>query len=500
MDQIRFHTHHPKHRWVTLIRLAAIVLTVVLPSVVHGSSPPSPDFQDAPPVVEAVLDELDVDYVVIGQRAGKLYGIKDAVYWSCGDEVRILDERSLEIDTLHTGFACSVAVDDMRNRTYVDDGPNGILVLDGASNAVIATISTGADTDGGAVAANPDHGTIYSAEGHGMGTTFDIVDATTYETITFNPMLGDLTRHNISTALEDGFVFTGGYNNSRLSIRDAETGVQQGYIQDVAIHTAQYNANHDEIWVITPVMVRVFDVHTQALTHVKFIDNGHFGATIQIDERRDRVYVYDPGASIGQVKATVYEYDADTGEVIQEVDLGQGLGSGGPMLALNARAGRLYAVVNGVERRLIVYDLRGSDKASAVAELRLSSGTSVATNPQNGRVYVYGQGPTTVLFDPIAFRRNRLALLDELAATASALGLHHGIENSLLAKLNTASLILGDLQESNDHAAASALAAFIHQAEAQSGKKIPTDDANVLIEAAEEIIGLIDGDGQSGAS
>jgi len=451
------------------------------------------NFQEAPPVVEAVLDELNIDYAVIAQRARKLYGIDDAPYWSCGEEVRILDERSLEIDTLYTESACSVAVDDIRNRTYVDDGPNGILVLDGATNEVIATIATGADLIGGAVAANPENGTIYSAEGHGMGTTFDIIDATTYETITSSPMLGDLTRHNISTGLEDGFVFTGGYNNSRLSIRDAETGVQQGYIQDVAVHTAQYNANHDEIWLITPVRVRVFDVHTQALTHAKIIDNGHFGATIQIDERRDRVYIYDPGATTGHVNADLWEYDADTGEAIQEVNLGQGLGSGGPMLALNARAGRLYAVVNGVEKRLIVFDLRRSDEATAVAELRLSSGTSVATNLRNGRVYVYGNGPTTVLFDPIAFRRNRLALLDELAATVSALGLHHGIENSLQAKLNTASLILGDLQESNDHAAANALDAFIHQVEAQAGKKIPTDDATSLIEAAEGLSELIGG-------
>lgn len=84
-----------------------------------------------------------------------------------------------------------------------------------------------------------------------------------------------------------------------------------------------------------------------------------------------------------------------------------------------------------------------------------------------------------------------LALLDELSAAVSALGLHHGIENALLAKLSVASMILGDLQEANDCAAANSLGAFINQIEASRWKKIPAEDADALIEATEEIIGLL---------
>ena len=55
----------------------------------------------------------------------------------------------------------------------------------------------------------------------------------------------------------------------------------------------------------------------------------------------------------------------------------------------------------------------------------------------------------------------------------------------------TATLILGDLQENNDHVAVNVLGAFIHHVEAQYGKKISASDADALIEVAGEIIELL---------
>jgi hypothetical protein len=86
-----------------------------------------------------------------------------------------------------------------------------------------------------------------------------------------------------------------------------------------------------------------------------------------------------------------------------------------------------------------------------------------------------------------------LELLNELIGQVQSLGLHHGIENSLLAKLGAAVLILGDLQPDNDHAAANVLGAFIRHVQAQNGKKISSADADALIDAADQIIELLGG-------
>jgi parallel beta-helix repeat protein len=79
----------------------------------------------------------------------------------------------------------------------------------------------------------------------------------------------------------------------------------------------------------------------------------------------------------------------------------------------------------------------------------------------------------------------------ELVDFVVSLNLHHGIENSLDAKLNAALNALDDMNENNDVAAIKSLNAFISAVQAQSGKKIPEADANVLTAEAQEIIDLI---------
>jgi hypothetical protein len=66
-----------------------------------------------------------------------------------------------------------------------------------------------------------------------------------------------------------------------------------------------------------------------------------------------------------------------------------------------------------------------------------------------------------------------------------ALGLDHGIENSLLAKLGN---VLDAMERGNYHAAENILNAFINEVQAQSGKKINASDADVLIQWAMDII------------
>jgi len=80
--------------------------------------------------------------------------------------------------------------------------------------------------------------------------------------------------------------------------------------------------------------------------------------------------------------------------------------------------------------------------------------------------------------DPIEF----------LGDLVQSLNLHHGIENSLLAKLSAAadSFEDGDIDD-----AIGSLNAFIHQVNAQSGKKIDPVDAADLIAAADDLIAQI---------
>jgi hypothetical protein len=66
-----------------------------------------------------------------------------------------------------------------------------------------------------------------------------------------------------------------------------------------------------------------------------------------------------------------------------------------------------------------------------------------------------------------------------------ALGLDHGIENSLLAKLGNA---LDAMERGNYRPAENQLNAFINEVQAQSGKKINPSDADVLIQWAMDII------------
>jgi len=73
----------------------------------------------------------------------------------------------------------------------------------------------------------------------------------------------------------------------------------------------------------------------------------------------------------------------------------------------------------------------------------------------------------------------------------SNVNISQGIENSLDAKLSVAVKVLDNLKDNNDVAAINALDAFINEVEAQSGKKITTEDANSLIAQAQAIIEVL---------
>lgn len=86
-----------------------------------------------------------------------------------------------------------------------------------------------------------------------------------------------------------------------------------------------------------------------------------------------------------------------------------------------------------------------------------------------------------------------LAMLEKLISQTQALELNKGLKNSLLAKLRAAS---GDLerQKTNaNQAAANKLMAFVNEAGAQRDKSITVADADLLVDAAMQLIHALEG-------
>lgn len=78
--------------------------------------------------------------------------------------------------------------------------------------------------------------------------------------------------------------------------------------------------------------------------------------------------------------------------------------------------------------------------------------------------------------------------VEDLIDRVEGLDLHHGTENSLIVKLENA---LSALEDGDVESACNLLGAFIHQVEAQAGKKIPASDAASLIEEATSIRAML---------
>ncbi len=82
--------------------------------------------------------------------------------------------------------------------------------------------------------------------------------------------------------------------------------------------------------------------------------------------------------------------------------------------------------------------------------------------------------------------------LSGLIQKVEDLNLHKGTVNSLVKKLRNAGRALCDPNPKNDRAASNVLGAFIHEVEAQGGKKISASDADELISAAETILAQLE--------
>lgn len=105
----------------------------------------------------------------------------------------------------------------------------------------------------------------------------------------------------------------------------------------------------------------------------------------------------------------------------------------------------------------------------------------------SGNVYVSGAGSNNAFKIAPALSPEEAA--EALIELIGGLGIHHGTANSLTSKLHNA---IASLQCGNTHAAVNQLNAFVNQVEAQRGKKLTEEQADMLIAEAQGIIDAIE--------
>jgi len=103
-------------------------------------------------------------------------------------------------------------------------------------------------------------------------------------------------------------------------------------------------------------------------------------------------------------------------------------------------------------------------------------------------------GEVTSLSPFAVFQGDPKQLIQQLVQQVIDLNLQSGVENSLDAKLDAALKTIDDLNANNDVAAINSLSAFINAIEAQRGKKLTEEQADLLIADAQAIIDLLTGE------
>lgn len=164
---------------------------------------------------------------------------------------------------------------------------------------------------------------------------------------------------------------------------------------------------------------------------------------------------------------------------------------GAPMFNTGAREGKAYlfkrngtdwteeALVQPLESPSTYYELGRS--VAIGSEAFVLGSHSLQVSPKTGAAYVFDLLPT----EP-------LPLIEDLMVQVVDLQLPWRLERSLLVKLRRASRFLSDSRSRNDRRAPRVMERFIRVVERNRGGRISEEDADALVEAALEIIALLE--------
>jgi len=167
------------------------------------------------------------------------------------------------------------------------------------------------------------------------------------------------------------------------------------------------------------------------------------------------------------------------------------------------------AVADGPDLKVIVgevadfdgsdsYDLDGSialyqwdfGDGSPVESGVAVSHTYSATNSYNVTLTVTDDGGAINIDTIVVEVITATGAIDDLVDIIDGMGLHQGTENSLMAKLEGAK---DALERGQPNVAINKLGSFINEVEAQRGKKLTDEQADLLIEYANRIISVLSG-------
>ena len=335
-----------------------------------------------------------------------------------------------------------IAVNPTTNRIYVDDWVHGVVVLDGATNAVLTTITL----PSGAVkiAVNPVTNLIYV--GNESTRTITVIDG------------------NVNSPTE----------NSVLAVIPLPTYIGGDLVVN-PINNRLYVVTHGFDFETNKMRpITVIDGNTNAVTVGPLHDI--FSGSMAVNPVTNRIYMVD---SSGSFKVVVF--DAVDLSHVTTITLNFGLNR----IAVNPTTNRVHITEPDLGAMLII-DWATNDFDRYGLGLHQPGPGPLAVNPVTSFLYVanrafdprHGGQSISVIDDPPAPAVQLQALIEKVRAY----NLSNGISNSLDSKLQNALAALESLNSGNDGTVCNKLAAFVNEVE--SHKELTAAQASDLIAAA----------------
>jgi len=245
-----------------------------------------------------------------------------------------------------------VAVNPDTNRIYVS-GWSAVTVHDGATNGLVATINTSGPGGGtgaiaGGVAVNPNTNLIYVAAGHG-GNNMIVIDGVTNAVVATIP---DIAASHGGVAVNPN---TNRIYGPRRAFNDVKVidGASNGVVATVGVGNGPLgigvNPNTNRIYVANggSNTVSVIDGTTDAV--VATIPVGTGPVSVGVNPNTNRIYVANSDNSVSVI-------DGGTNAVVATVGVGSGIQTDG--VDVNPMTDRVYVVNRGESTVSVIEDLR----------------------------------------------------------------------------------------------------------------------------------------------